>query len=66
MPYENQDMEVTKRCALEDERQAIIEMNVDKPAKWSFQTAAAMANIASKLPRCRFRQSTPRSESHER
>ena len=41
--------QVTKRRQSDDGRTTIIEMNVVKPAKWSFQTAAQIADVASKL-----------------
>jgi hypothetical protein len=41
--------QVTKRRQLDDGRTTEIHMNVVKPAKWSFQTAAIMADVAAKL-----------------
>lgn len=40
---------IQKRRQLDDGRTTIIDMSVVRPAKWSFQTAAVMADIASKL-----------------
>lgn len=41
--------QVTKRRQTDDGRTTIIEMNIVKPAKWSFQSAAALADVSSKL-----------------
>ncbi len=41
--------QVTRRRQSDDGRTTEIHMNVVKPAKWSFQTAAIMADIAAKL-----------------
>jgi hypothetical protein len=41
--------QVTRRRQSDDGRVTEIYMNVVKPARWSFQTAAIMADIASKL-----------------
>jgi hypothetical protein len=41
--------QLTKRRQLNEGRTTEIHMNVVKPAKWSFQTAAIMADVAAKL-----------------
>ena len=41
--------QVTKRRQLDDGRTTEVHMNIVKPAKWSFQTAAIMADIATKI-----------------
>jgi hypothetical protein len=41
--------QITKRRQLDDGRTTELHMNVVKLAKWSFQTAAITADIATKL-----------------
>lgn len=41
--------QVTKRRQMPDGRTTVVEMQVVRPARWSFQTAAIMADIAAKL-----------------
>jgi hypothetical protein len=41
--------QVTKRRQTDDGRTTIIEMNVVKPAKWSFHSAAILADVSSKI-----------------
>jgi hypothetical protein len=41
--------QVTKRRQLDDGRTTVVEMNVVRPARWSFHSAAVMADIAAKL-----------------
>ncbi len=41
--------QVTKRRQTDDGRTTIIEMNIVKPARWSFGSAAQLADASSKL-----------------
>jgi hypothetical protein len=40
---------VARRRQLDDGRTTVVEMNVVRPATWSFRSAAVMADIAAKL-----------------
>ncbi len=52
---------VTKRRQLDDGRTTEVHMHIVKPAKWSFQTAAIVADIATKIGALAMGEATERT-----